>query len=222
MLLVLFANELWALNVPFRSRLPVQKLSMSISRIPNVWNISPKSAGLIPAIILCFSPIFLPVSTLAASGNDAIDLKRVMQEPSVVRAPIQESKNVQLPSGLIYYDNKIGDGAAAEEGKTVQFQWVLRRSNGYFVDASSNYNNEPFIYRVGNTKKVISGVDEGIRGMKVGGVRRLLIPPQLAFVQGVGDDKPGPMPNDFGPRRQISTRLDKETWYFEIQLVKVR
>jgi len=60
----------------------------------------------------------------------------------------------------------------AEVGKTVQFQWVLRRSNGYFVDASSNYDNEPFIYKVGNTKKVVPGLDEAIRGMKVGGVRR--------------------------------------------------
>eukprot|EP00607_Mallomonas_marina_P000752 CAMPEP_0182434440 /NCGR_PEP_ID=MMETSP1167-20130531/69834_1 /TAXON_ID=2988 /ORGANISM="Mallomonas Sp, Strain CCMP3275" /LENGTH=144 /DNA_ID=CAMNT_0024624323 /DNA_START=232 /DNA_END=666 /DNA_ORIENTATION=+ len=144
-----------------------------------------------------------------------------MEEPPSAPAP-PAPKTITLPSGLKYYDSKIGDGLEAEEGKTVQFQWVLRRSNGYFVDASSNYNNEPFIYKVGNLRKVIAGVDEGIRGMRVGGVRRLLIPPELAFTQGVGDDKPGPMPSDFGPRRQISTRQDKEQWYVELQLVKVR
>jgi hypothetical protein len=69
---------------------------------------------------------------------------------------------------------------------------------------------------------VIKGVDEGIRGMKVGGVRRMLIPPNLAFVEGVGDNKPGPMPADFGPRRQIETRRDKETWYVEVEVLKVR
>lgn len=81
-------------------------------------------------------------------------------------------KTVTLPSGVQYFDVTEGEGQPAEEGKTVQFLWVLRRSNGYFVDASSNYGDEPFIYRVGNTKKVIKGLDEGIRGMKPGGVRR--------------------------------------------------
>ena len=47
----------------------------------------------------------------------------------------------------------------------MSFEWVLRRSNGYFVDASSNYGTpesggEPFIYKVGNLKKVIPGLDE--------------------------------------------------------------
>ena len=145
-----------------------------------------------------------------------------MEEPPRAPAP-EPSKNIKLPSGLTYFDYKVGDGLEAEEGKTVQFQWVLRRSNGYFVDASSNYNSEPFIYRIGNTKKVIQGVDEGIRGMRVGGVRRLLIPSDLAYVEGVGDDKPGPMPSDFGPRRQILTRqLNRENWYIELQIVKVR
>ena len=112
----------------------------------------------------------------------------------------------------------------ANEGKTVQFQWVLRRSNGYFVDASSNYGEapgEPFIYKVGNLKKVIKGLDEGIRGMRVGGVRRMSIPPQLAY-QAVDDAAPGPMPASFGPRRQIITRLGKETWYLEIALTLVK
>ena len=76
--------------------------------------------------------------------------------------------------------------------------------------------------KVGNLKKVIRGVDEGVRGMRVGGVRRLLVPPNLAFVEGVGDDRPGPMPAGFGPRRQIETRRDKETWYFEIEVTKVK
>lgn len=103
----------------------------------------------------------------------------------------------------------------------MQFQWVLRRSNGYFVDSSANYNNEPFIYRVGNTKKIIKGLDEGIRGMKVGGVRRINVPAALAFI-GVDDDQPGPLPRDFGPKRQILTRIDRETWYFEIRLTKIK
>ena len=50
----------------------------------------------------------------------------------------------------------------------------------------------------------------------------MLVPPSLAFVEGVGDNLPGPMPAGFGPRRQIETRRDKETWYFEIEVTKVK
>jgi hypothetical protein len=101
---------------------------------------------------------------------------------------------VTLPSGVKYYDAVIGSGPVVAEGKSVQFTWVLRRSNGYFVD--SNQDFEPFIYKVGNLKKVMKGVDEGIRGMKQGGVRRLNIPAALAFLPGgVNDDAPGPIPS---------------------------
>ena len=58
--------------------------------------------------------------------------------------------------------------------------------------------------------------------MKQGGIRRLNIPANMAFVEGVGDGKPGPIPSGFGPRRQILTRIDRETWYFEIKMIKVK
>ena len=152
----------------------------------------------------------------------------------------KQKKTISLLSGVKYYDEVVGDGPEANEGKSVQFQWVLRRSNGYFVDSSANYGSDPFVYKVGNLNKVIKGVDEGIRGMKVGGIRRLAIPPSLAFVEGilsyyfnpliinakkfagVENGKPGPLPLDFGPKRQILTRLDREVWYFEIKLTKVK
>jgi FKBP-type peptidyl-prolyl cis-trans isomerase 2 len=77
---------------------------------------------------------------------------------------------------------------------------VLRKSNGYFVDSSQvAYDGVPFIFTVGDGT-AIAGVDEGVRGMASGGVRRLLIPPSLAYVDGLDDGKPGPMPVGFGPR----------------------
>jgi hypothetical protein len=176
------------------------------------------------SLIPIFSMFGLPSFGYANPSNpDAIEIRRVMEQPEIVSSMTEpiKSKVVVLPSGVQYFDVKEGEGKQAEEGNSVQFQWVLRRSNGYFVDASSNYGNEPFIYRVGNTKKVIKGLDEAIRGMRAGGVRRINIPPQVGFT-GVGDEFPGPMPSDFGPRRQILSRIDKEVWYFEIQLIKVK
>ena len=61
-----------------------------------------------------------------------------------------------------------------------------------------------------------------------GGVRRLLIPPSLAFVEGLEDGKPGPLPAGFGPRQQMrrvmSARKDVpgEYLYLEVQVTRVR
>ena len=137
-----------------------------------------------------------------------------------------KSSNVILPSGEKYFDEIVGKGdVAVEKGRTVQFLWVLRRPNGYFVDSSSNYNNEPVIYRVGNMKaqKVIQGIDEGIRGMKAGGVRRLMIPPDLAYVKGMDEEMPGPILAEFGPRRQIISSAERgENLVFEIKVLRVK
>ena len=54
-------------------------------------------------------------------------------------------------------------------------------------------------------------MDEGIKGMKQGGTRRLLIPPSLAYVEGLEDGKPGPMPAGFGPRQQMR-RVQMLSW----------
>jgi hypothetical protein len=85
----------------------------------------------------------------------------------------------------------------------------------------------PFIFTVGDGS-AIKGVDEGVVGMKSGGVRRLLIPPSLAYVDGLEDGKPGPLPLGFGPRQQMrrvqNVRKDVpgEYIYLEIQVSRVR
>jgi FKBP-type peptidyl-prolyl cis-trans isomerase 2 len=105
--------------------------------------------------------------------------------------------------------------------------WVLRKSNGYFVD-SSEVQGVPFIFTVGDKKTVISGVNEGVRGMKSGGTRRLLIPPSLAYVDGLEDGKPGPLPLGFGPRQQmrrvqnIRKDVPGEYVFLEVQITRVR
>lgn len=56
---------------------------------------------------------------------------------------------------------------------------------------------------MGGTPRAIAGLDEGIRGMRVNGIRRIIIPPELSYVEGVEDDKPGPVPQGFGPKQRI-------------------
>lgn len=111
---------------------------------------------------------------------------------------------ILLPSGVTYEDLRPGTGDIIAEGKRVNIQWVLKRSNGYYVDSSERNDGIPFIFTVGGTTpKAIAGLDEGIRGMRVNGIRRIIIPPELSYVEGVEDDKPGPVPVGFGPKQRI-------------------
>lgn len=171
--LLQFLYFICVLNVSSSFKVPTLK---KITLPPAI----PQSFIITSLIALSFSFPGTHSIALAAPQPEAIERRRVMEQPLGAPEPIK-SAVVKLPSGVEYFDAKVGTGNAAEEGKTVQFQWVLRRSNGYFVDASSNYDNEPFIYKVGNTKKVIKGVDEAIRGMKVGGIRRVNIPPNMGI-----------------------------------------
>jgi len=143
-------------------------------------------------------------------------------------APVSREAYKKLDDGVIYADLRTGSGAdVAGKGSRVNLQWVLRKSNGYFVDSSEVNNSVPFIFTIGDGT-AIQGVDEGVRGMKVGGVRRLLIPPSLAYVDGLEDGKPGPLPVGFGPRQQMrrvqNVRKDVpgEYVYLEVQLTRMR
>lgn len=143
------------------------------------------------------------------------------------QAPVPREAYKKLPSGVIYADLRTGNGETISEGSRVNIQWVLRKSNGYFVDSSEVSGSVPFIFSVGDGG-AIKGVDEGVRGMRTGGVRRLLIPPSLAYVDGLEDGKPGPLPIGFGPRQQMR-RVQKarndvpgEYLYLEVQVTRVR
>ena len=142
-------------------------------------------------------------------------------------APLAREAYTKLPSGLIYADVRVGSGEVAKEGGRANLQWVLRRGNGYFVDSSEVSGGVPFIFRIGEDGAAIAGVDEGIRGMRVGGVRRLIVPLNLAFVTGLDDGRPGPLPAGFGPRQQMrraQLRADVpgEYIFLEVQLTRLR
>jgi FKBP-type peptidyl-prolyl cis-trans isomerase len=143
-------------------------------------------------------------------------------------APVPREAYKKLASGVIYADLRTGSEGTAKDGSRVNLQWVLRKSNGYFVDSSERNNGGvPFIFTVGDGG-AIAGVDEGIRGMAQGGVRRLLIPPSLAYVKGLEDGKPGPLPYGFGPRQQMRRVQDirkdvpGEYIFLEVQVTRLR
>ena len=84
------------------------------------------------------------------------------------------------PDSLISEDITIGDGPEAVPGKNVMVHYVgVAWSNGKQFDASWD-RNESFDFRLG-AGQVIQGWDAGVAGMKVGGRRRLTIPPALGY-----------------------------------------
>ncbi len=90
------------------------------------------------------------------------------------------------PSTLLTEDITVGDGAEAVSGKNVSVHYVgVAWSTGKQFDASWD-RNEPFDFGLGNGQ-VISGWDKGVAGMKVGGRRKLTIPPDMGYgSQGAG------------------------------------
>jgi FKBP-type peptidyl-prolyl cis-trans isomerase FkpA len=83
------------------------------------------------------------------------------------------------PSGLIYDDITVGSGDAAVLGQTVSVHYTGWLTDGTKFDSSKD-RNEPFEFPLG-AGYVIRGWDEGVQGMRVGGVRKLTIPPELGY-----------------------------------------
>jgi FKBP-type peptidyl-prolyl cis-trans isomerase len=85
----------------------------------------------------------------------------------------------RTPSGLRYQDLVKGQGAEAVAGKSVVVHYTGWLPNGEKFDSSRD-RNEPFSFTLG-AGQVIAGWDEGVAGMKVGGRRKLVVPPDLGY-----------------------------------------
>ena len=86
---------------------------------------------------------------------------------------------ITTASGLIYEDTVEGNGAEALAGAFVTVHYTGWLTDGSKFDSSKD-RDEPFEFPLGR-RNVIAGWDEGVQGMRVGGVRKLTIPPQLGY-----------------------------------------
>lgn len=90
-----------------------------------------------------------------------------------------EEGMVNAASGLQYVDLVVGSGREAHAGETAIVHYTGKLTNGTQFDSSKD-RNQPFPFRLG-AGHVIKGWDEGVEGMKIGGIRKLVIPPQLGY-----------------------------------------
>lgn len=97
---------------------------------------------------------------------------------------------VQAGAGLQYIEIEEGSGAEALPGATVSVHYTGWLTDGRKFDSSRD-RGQPFSFNLGGGQ-VIRGWDQGVEGMKVGGRRRLIIPPDLGYgSRGVGPIPPG-------------------------------
>jgi hypothetical protein len=207
-----------------------------------------------PALAVAEAAAMTPGHHQRTTGNAAVVSSSFRDSPLVVAVAQSSSpytgqlvdtanaRLVKLDSGVTYRDlleGTSGEGVA-EEGNRVNIQWSLKRSNGYSIDSSALNDGVPFIFVVGDVGVVdadgkqphtviaIPGLDEGIRGMKVGGIRRIVVPPSLAYVGGLDTNSPGPVPPGFGPKQRIKrvmeNRLDvpDESFLLDVKLTRVQ
>jgi peptidylprolyl isomerase len=93
------------------------------------------------------------------------------------------NQEVEMPDGLKYTDTRLGTGAIASPGSKVSVHysgWLSKDgAKGAKFDSSLD-RGQPFEFTLG-AHQVIAGWDEGVAGMKVGGERTLIIPPELGY-----------------------------------------
>jgi peptidylprolyl isomerase len=101
-----------------------------------------------------------------------------------------QAQQVTTPSGLKYTDVVEGTGPVPKKGQTLSVQYTGTLQNGTKFDSSYDHG-KPFDFKFG-IDPMIKGWDEGVATMKVGGKRKLIVPPGLGYgAQG----KPGIPPN---------------------------
>ncbi|HEX9192346.1 MAG TPA: FKBP-type peptidyl-prolyl cis-trans isomerase [Burkholderiales bacterium] len=96
---------------------------------------------------------------------------------------------ITTASGLTIEDTVVGEGAAAASGRDVTVHYAGWLADGTQFD-SSREKQDPFEFTLGKSE-VMAGWEEGLSGMRVGGTRKLVVPPQLAYGEaGAGDTIP--------------------------------
>ena len=99
----------------------------------------------------------------------------------------QKGKVTIMDNGLVMEDLVVGEGAEAQDFNKVVVNYTGKLEDGSVFDSSLNPGREPFTFTLG-VGSVIKGWDMGVKGMKVGGKRKLKIPAELGYgAKGAGN-----------------------------------
>jgi peptidylprolyl isomerase len=173
-------------------------------------------AIVVSLVVFLLSALVLLGAQVMGNGNPppalAMTESLPEEQPAIPATPVEVSQKpsttlddwIITPSGLRYQELQPGKGASPQRGQTAVVHYVGTLANGQKFDSSYD-RNQPFRFRVG-VGQVIKGWDEGVASMKVGGKRRLEIPPELGYgARGAGGVIP---PN--------------ATLYFDVELLAIQ
>ncbi len=124
------------------------------------------------------NPTLFTMAPSSATPGGSSDETLTAGGASALGGSMSAPKEVVTDSGLRITDLEIGTGAEAVSGEMVSVNYRGTLTNGKEFDSS--YGRGPFQFPLG-AGRVIKGWDEGVAGMKVGGKRKLVIPPELAY-----------------------------------------
>jgi peptidylprolyl isomerase len=123
--------------------------------------------------------VVVAVILIGRSGGSSDDTSS-KADITVPNGPTIKLPTGSAPTQLQVKDLKTGTGAEAKAGDQVSVQYVgVLYDNGSKFDSSYDHG-QPFSFKLGGGQ-VIQGWDQGVAGMKVGGRRELIIPPDLAY-----------------------------------------
>ena len=147
-------------------------------------------AGIVIALIAAIGLLFIsqtssntaPTPTPVSTATENTSVLCATQPPALAGIKDEDVKELKTE------DKMICSGAEATTGKHVVMNYIGRLTNGTKFDASCD-RGQTFDFDLG-AGRVIQGWDQGIVGMKVGGIRRLIIPSNLGY----GPSGSGPIP----------------------------
>ncbi|AEE84231.1 putative protein [Arabidopsis thaliana] len=181
-------------------------------------------------------------STVAAASRRSISLSIIAVTSSVVSSfcfsspALADFSEIPNSGGVKALDLRIGDGDVPIEGDQIEIHYYgrLAAKQGWRFDSTydhkdSNGEAVPFTFVLGSSK-VIPGIETAVRSMKVGGIRRVVIPPS----QGYQNTSQEPLPPNFFDRQRLFTTIFNPTrlangegstlgtLVFDIELVSTR
>ena len=191
------------------------------------------------ALISCQIFPIQALLTAALSGRPSAAIAAEFAYPPALQgkdygtSEMSYSDFVKTPSGLLYKDGKVGTGKKPEQGDRVVIDWT-----GYTI----GYFGRPFetkkLREVQGDEKdflrfylgdgtMIPALNEGLAGMAEGGVRQLVVQPQIGYpANDPGHDKVGPKPTTFSGERALNFVLENrelidKTLLFNVKLIRV-